>query len=217
MIQVAIADHHPIVRRGLDHIFKLEGDMALVVEAQTGDGLLQRLDQRRCEVVVLEIGLPDASGIDLLTELRARWPGLPVVVFSVCPAARFAAAAIRAGASAYLGKEAPTEELVWAVRQALAGRRYITPAVAEALAAAVQAESARAGESALSPRERQVLALYSRGKTMTEIAETTGLSVRTVSTYKTRILGKLSLRTNTELLAYAIRNGFTETVMDPDG
>lgn len=207
VIRVAIADDHPIVRRGLLDMIALEPDMKPVVEAATAKELLEGLAQHRCDVAIVDIQMPDRSGLEVLEDIWRMQPAIRVLVLSVYPASQFAARAIRAGASGYLTKESAPEELVRAIRTTAAGRRHINPAAAEALASAVQTEGRPSAEDALSPREIQVLRLYASGKTVSEIAFSLGLSLRTVSTYKSRVLEKLGLSNNADLIAYAIRNG----------
>ena len=185
----------------------LEPDMKPVVEAANAKELLAGLSQQPCDVLIVDIEMPDRSGLDVLQDVWRQQPAIRVLVLSVYPPSQFAARAIRAGVSGYLTKESAPEELVQAIRTAAAGRRHINPAVADALALAVQTEGNPSAEDVLSPREMQVLRLYASGKTVSEIAYSIGLSIRTVSTYKSRVLEKLQIANNADLIAYAIRNG----------
>lgn len=200
-----MADDHPVVRRGLRQMIEMESDMHVAVEASSAKELLEKLEKQPCDAAILDIELPDRNGLDLLQSLRERNPGLPAIVLSVYPPSQFAARAIRSGASAYLTKETATEELIKAIRMVVQGRRYLTAETAEAIAAAIQTDEVETPEASLSARERQVLELYASGRTITEIAELTQLSVRTVSTYKSRVLEKLRLSSNAELIAFALR------------
>lgn len=184
-----------------------EPDMELALECSTAAELLAGIGQAGCNIVILDVALPDGNGIDLLGILRETMPNMPVLILSIYPPEQFAARAIRAGAHGYLTKESATEELILAIRTVVAGKRYLTPETAEALASAVQSATATTPpDELLSPRERQVVGLYAAGKTVTEISESMRLSVRTVSTYKTRVMEKLNLTSNADLIAWALHN-----------
>ena len=208
VIRVGVADDHPVVRRGIAQMISAEPDMLLVLECSTAADLLARVGQAACNVVIVDINLPDGNGIDLVGLLREQLPNLPVLILSIYPAEQFAARAIRAGAAGYLTKESATEDLIQAVRTVVSGRRYLTPETAEALASAVQlgSPSSESPDEILSPRERHVVALYAAGRTVTDIADSMQISVRTVSTYKTRVMEKLNLSSNADLIAWALRN-----------
>ena len=206
-IRVGVADDHPIVRRGIAQMISAEPDMVLALECSNAAGLLAGIQNACCNVVILDISLPDGNGIDLVGVLRERLPNLPVLILSIYPPEQFAARAIRAGAAGYLTKESATEDLIRAIRTVVNGRRYLTPETAEALASVVQlGATPETPDEVLSPRERHVVGLYAAGKTVTEIADTMQISVRTVSTYKTRVMDKLSLASNADLIAWALRN-----------
>ena len=210
MTHIAVLDKHPIVRRGLAMSLAREGDMAVTVEAATGAELLEKLEREPCAAILLDIPLPDIPWPDLLSRLQSNWPALPAIVFSANPASEFAAPAIQAGAAAYLTKEIAIGELVSAIRNVAAGREHIAADRGEDSAIGPapesQKEEAAPWERILSPREREVLSLYAAGKTLTAIAARIGVNARTVGTYKARLLGKLGLKTNADLIAYCIRN-----------
>ena len=205
MIRIAIVDDHPIIRRGVRQIIDMEEDLAVTVEASNPSDLLLALGTQPCDVLLLDISLGERNGLEIMADIRILQPKIQVIALSVYPPAQFAAAAFRAGASAYLTKESAPEELVKAIRTVRAGRRYVNSAAGDALAEAIHAGQPDPLQL-LSPRELEVLRLYCSGRTVTEISNDTGLNVRTVSTYKSRILGKLKLSTNADLIAYAVRH-----------
>ncbi len=212
-IRVLIADDHPVVRRGLAQLVTAEPDMELGGECGTAAEVLAQVRQSRCSVLILDVALPDGNGIELLSTLKELTPALPVLILSIYPPEQFAARAIRAGAAGYLTKESATEELIKAIRMVFGGRRYLTQETAEALASAVQSQASKEPTiDVLSARELQVLKLYASGRTVTEISESMQISVRTVSTYKTRILEKLNLSSNADLIAWAIRHDLVSRV-----
>jgi two-component system invasion response regulator UvrY len=209
MMRVLIADDHPVVRRGVRQTLLDEFAECEVVEARTAAELLSLVRTGVWSVVILDISLPDRNGLDVLKELRADYPRLPVVVLSMHPEDQFAVCMMRAGASAYITKESASEDLTQAVRLAMAGRRYMSPALTERLALeAVLDDSSKT--PILSDREMQVLCLIAEGKNLTEISEILILSVKTVSTYRARLLEKLNIKTNADLVHYAISHGYTK-------
>jgi len=206
MIRVLIADDHPIVRRGLKQILGEEPDLAVLGEAESSDGVLRLLHQQECDVLVLDIDMPGRSGLGVLQDIREQRPHLPVLMMSVHPEEQFGVRAIKAGAAGYLNKESAPDSLVKAIRKVHAGGKYVSPALGEKLAAALQTDADRPRHEALSNREYEILCLLAAGRTATEIADDLDLSVKTISTYRTRILDKMRLRTNAELMHYAILN-----------
>jgi two-component system, NarL family, invasion response regulator UvrY len=160
--------------------------------------------------VVLDVNLPDRSGLDILREIRERNPRLPVLILSMHPEDQFAVRVVKAGASGYLTKDSAAEELVKVLRRILSGGKYISPTLAEQLAEALTGETEKPAHEKLTDREYLVLCRIGSGKTVSEIAEELQLSVKTVSTYRTRILEKMDLRTNAELTSYAVRNGLVK-------
>lgn len=204
MIRVLITDDHPIVRRGLKQIVADEADMT-VTEAGTGSEALGLIDTADFNLVLLDLSMPGISGLEVLSQIRTRRPELPVLVLSAHPEAEFAVRIIKAGASGYLNKHLAPEELVTAIRRVLTGRRYIGPAVAELIADSLGKDDTPRHAS-LSDREFQVMLLIAAGKTVSEIASELALSVKTVSTYRTRILEKMNLKNNAELMRYVVEN-----------
>ena len=203
MIRVLITDDHPIVRRGLMQIVADEADMT-VTEAGTGSEALGLIDTEDFNLVLLDLSMPGLSGLEGLSQIRTRRPQLPVLVLSGHAEAEFAVRIIKAGASGYLNKHLAPEELVTAIRRVLSGRKYIGAAVAELIADSLGKDEV--AHASLSDREFQVMLLIAAGKTVSEIAEELALSVKTVSTYRTRILEKMNLKNNAELMRYVVEN-----------
>jgi two-component system, NarL family, invasion response regulator UvrY len=210
MIRILIADDHPIVRRGLREILADEPDLAVPGEAKNGQEVLQLLSQE-WDVLVLDINMPGRSGFELLHEVKARCPNLPVLIMSIHSEEQFGVRALKAGAAGYLTKESAPDELVKAIRKVHDGGKYVSPALGEQLALALEF-GAQMPHDALSNRENEILCLIASGKTVGEIAEHLILSVKTVSTYRSRILEKMKLHTNAELMLYAMQHGLVETL-----
>ena len=207
MIRVLIVDDHAILRRGLRALLSDTFPKAEFGEAADAEQALEQVGKKQWDVALLDIGLPGKSGLDLLKELKAARPALPVLVLSVHPEDQFAIRALRAGAEGYMTKESAPEVLVNAIRKVLAGGRYVSPTLAEKLALNVSKDSTRTPHETLSDREYEVMCRIASGKTVTEIAGELSLSVKTISTYRARILEKLGLKNSAEITRYAIRNG----------
>ncbi len=211
MLKIIIADDHAIVRRGLKHIVLEEHDDAHVCEAADSNAVLNLLRAEPFDVVVLDITMPGRDGLELLKELKRDAPQMPVLMLSMHPEERFAVRALKAGASGYLTKESAPDELCVAIRKVLRGGKYISPSLAELLADNVgQPNQDLQVSELLSDREFQVLRLIASGKTVSEVAAELTLSVNTISTYRTRILEKMNLKTNAELMRYAIERGVVD-------
>ena len=204
MINILIADDHAIVRRGLKQIVAEEPDMTVAGEAKTAQQVLDLVRKQQWDVVILDITMPGRSGLEVLKELKQERPKLPVLMLSMHPEEQFAVRALKAGAAGYLTKESAPEELVTALRKVLRGGKYVSPALAEKLAFALATASDRPPHETLSDREYEVLRLIASGKTVSEIAEQLSLSVKTISTYRTRVLEKMNLKNNAELMQYAV-------------
>lgn len=209
MMRVLIADDHPVVRRGVRQTLTDEFAECEVVEARTAAELMSLIRAGEWSVVILDITLPDRNGLDVLKELQSDHPHLPVVILSMHPEDQFAARMMRAGASAYVAKESASEDLTQAVRLAIAGRRYMSPALTERLALESVLEDGSKSPS-ISDREMQVLCLIAEGKNLTEIADLLILSVKTVSTYRARLMEKLEVSTTADLVHYAFSEGFVK-------
>ncbi len=210
MIRVLIADDHAVVRQGLRQILEGVPDMALVAEAADGHEALARARAEECDVLLLDITMPGLGGIDVLKELQAQRPNLPVLILSMHAEDQFAVRLLKAGAAGYLTKESAPEELVQAIRKVAAGGKYVSPSLAEKLAFELGPSAERPAHESLSDREFQVLQRIAAGSPVKEIAQDLSLSPKTVSTYRARILEKLNLRTNAELIHYAIRHHLVE-------
>ncbi len=210
MIRVLIADDHPIVRQGLRQILSEIPDMVVAGEAVNGQQALEQARAGGWDVLVLDITMPDRSGLDILKELKHQQPHLPVLVLSIHAEEQFAVRLLKAGASGYLTKENAPDELVKAIRKVVDGGKYISQSLAESLAFSLDVASDRPLHETLSDREFQVMQLMASGKSLTEIAEELSLSPKTVSTYRTRLLEKMNLKTNAEIVRYAIENGLVE-------
>jgi len=206
MIRILIADDHPLIREGFKKILREQPDLTIAKEARTGQEALDFALKEKLDIVLLDIGMPDKSGLEVLKELKIHHPKLPVLMLSMYPEDRFAIRAIRGGASGYITKESASEDLVLAIRKILAGGRYVSPALAEKLASDIQTPSTKSPHETLSDREFEILGLIASGKTVSQIAEKLNLSVKTISTYRSRILDKMNMTTNAELTHYAISN-----------
>jgi two-component system, NarL family, invasion response regulator UvrY len=207
VIKVLIVDDHAVVRQGLKQIITGVPDMTVVGEATDGVEALEKAQTEECDVLVLDISLPGRSGLDILKDVRLARPKLPVLVLSMHAEEQFAVRLLRAGASGYLNKESAPDELVKAIYKVVEGGKYVSPALAERLAFEIEGEADKLPHETLSDREFQVMCLLATGKTVKEIAEALSLSAKTVSTYRTRILTKMNLKTNADLIHYAIQNG----------
>ncbi len=207
MIRILIADDHPFVRRGVKQVLTDEFTGSVIGEASTTPELLEQAGKHRWNLIVLDLTMPGRSGLDALHELRALCPDTPVLVLSMHPEDQFAVRVLRAGASGYLTKESIPEELVQAIRKIMAGGKYIRPSVADLLATQLQqGDTDQPPHAKLSDREFQVLGLIAHGKTVTNIAEELCLSVKSVSTYRARIVEKLHLKSTADLTRYALEH-----------
>ena len=206
MIRALIADVHAVVRQGLKQILGDTHEMVVAGEAINGQDVLEKVRAETWDVVILDISMPDRSGLDILKQLRSERPKLPVLVLSMYSEDQYAMRVLKAGASGYLTKDSAPDELVKAIRKVVSGGRYVSPFLAEKLAFEIGADSGKLAHETLSDREFQVLRLIAAGKSVKEIAAELSLSVKTVSTYRTRMLMKMNLETNAELIHYAIRN-----------
>jgi two-component system invasion response regulator UvrY len=210
MIKILIADDHTIVREGLKQILQQTSDLVVADEAGNGEEVIHKVGSRDFDLVLLDISLPGRSGLDILKQLKYIKPGLPVLVLSMHPEEQYAIRSIRAGASGYLTKESASEELIEAIRKVAQGRRYITSSLAEKMAFQMESNAQKSLHEALSDREYQVLCMIASGKTVKEIAGTLSLSVKTISTHRTRILKKMNLKNSAQLTHYAIKHGLVD-------
>jgi len=208
LIHVLVADDHPLIRSGLQHVLELEPDFGTPGEAENADQVLEMIEERNWDIVVLDIAMPGRNGLEALIEIRKRHPALPVLILSMHAEEQFALRAIKA--NGYLTKNNATTELVLAIRRVLGGKKYVSPALAEVLANVVEYGEQRPPHELLSEREYHVFCQIASGKSVSEIAEDAKLSVKTISTYRARTLEKMKMRTNAELTRYAIRNGLVD-------
>ena len=206
MIKILIADDHAVVRRGLKQILAEEPNMAVFGEACNAQEVLKNVREQNWDIVILDITMPDRSGLEVLKELKNIRPKLPVLILSIHPEEQYAVRVLKAGAAGYMTKESAPEELVKAVRKVIKGSKYIRPSLAEKLAFDLETDSEKPLHEALSNREYQVMCMIASGKTVKEIAKKLYLSVKTISTHRARILEKMKMKTNAELTHYAIKN-----------
>jgi two-component system invasion response regulator UvrY len=205
MIGVFIADDHPVVRQGIRQIVASTDDITVVDEATTGHEALERLAANTCDLVLLDLSLPDIDGLDLLKQLKREHPRRPILILTMHSEDQFALRALKAGASGYLTKESAPGELVDAVRKVVAGGRYISQRLAETLAAHLGPDAEKPAHERLSDREYQVLRLIAAGRSTRDISAQLALSMKTISTYRARLLDKMGMKTSAELTAYAVR------------
>ncbi len=210
MIRVLVVDDHAVVREGIKRIIEDAGDMTVAGEAADGRELLAMVADDLWDVVLMDLAMPGLPGLEALHDIRSRRPELPVLILSVYPEDQYAVRTLMAGAAGYVNKGRPPDEVVEAIRTVAAGRRYITPEVANSLAARVDKASAKLPHESLSNREYQVMCLIASGKSVGDIAEDLSLSVKTVSTYRSRLLEKLAMRHNAELTRYALQHGLVD-------
>jgi len=207
MIKVGIVDDHAIVRSGLRQFFADQVDLRVVGEAGSGSEAIDLVRNTEMDVLVMDLSMPGQSGIDVLAKLRAKSPDLGILILSGYPEEHYAVNLIRQGASGYLNKECDPMEIVNAIRTISLGRRYLTPAVAELLAQQLnRKDDSSEPHEQLSEREFQVFLKLARGETAGDIAKTLSLSVKTVSTYRTRVMEKMNLSSNSDLTYYALKN-----------
>jgi len=205
-MKILIVDDHAVVRQGLRHILADEFRRAEFGEARNATEALNRVWKEKWDTVVLDITMPGRSGFEVLREVKRAKPKLPVLVLSMHPEDQFAVRVLKSGASGYMNKESAPDELVGAIKKILAGGRYVSPALAEKMASYLAVDTKKPPHERLSDREFQVMRLIAKGKTVREIAEENFLSVKTVRTYRQRILEKMGLKRNAELIRYALEH-----------
>lgn len=210
MIRIVIADDHAIVRTGLREFFAGQVDLRVTGEAANGSEALELVRQGDLDVLLLDLSMPDQSGVDALAAIHARKPELPILILSGFPEAHYATMLIKQGASGYLNKECDPEEIVNAIRTVARGRKYISAAVAEQLASGLDPTAAKAPHELLSEREFQVFLRLAKGETIGRIADGMSLSVKTVSTYRSRVMEKMALESNSDLTYYALKAGLIQ-------
>jgi len=210
MSKILIVDDHAIVREGLKKILNCFTAVEEIEEACNGKEALEKIRKKEFNIVLLDISLPDGNGLDILKQIKKIKPNLQVLILSIHPEERYAIRTLKAGASGYLTKDRVPQELVKAVREILKGRKYITSSLAEKLVQNLENRTKKPLHENLSDREYQVLCLIASGKTVKEIAKELYLSEKTISTYRTRILEKMKMKNNAELIYYAIKHGLVD-------
>jgi two-component system, NarL family, invasion response regulator UvrY len=210
MIRILIADDHAIVRAGLRQFIADQIDMQVTGEAATGDQAIALVRKQDFDLVLLDISMPDKNGIDTLKAIKQIKPELPVLILSGHAEEQYAVNLLRAGASGYLNKETASTQLVGAVRTAVQGRKYVSPALAQVLADGVSSGGDEPLHAQLSQREFQIFCKLAAGQSVSQIAEELHLSVKTVSTYRTRVLEKMGMKSNADLTYYAVKNGLID-------
>jgi DNA-binding NarL/FixJ family response regulator len=205
-MNILIADDHAIIRRGLKQLLLEEYPFAIIEETGNAEELVQKAVLGKWDVVICDINMPGRSGIDALQQIKQEVPGLPVLIMSMYPEDQYAMRAFKAGASGYLAKDTVHYDLVNAVQKVLSGKKFITSAIAEKMANSFDEESEKQAHESLSNRELEVFILLASGKPVSAIAEKLSLNVTTVSTYRVRIMEKMKMRSNADLIRYALEN-----------
>lgn len=206
MLKIIIADDHPMVRAGLVQSINKEPDLKVLFECENGEELLSQLSREDYDIVILDLGLPGRSGIEILEEIRKIAPSLPVLVLSAYPEERYGVRAVKAGANAYLNKEEKKEQILEAIRRIKGGNKFITPKLAASLALELDKNTDKLPHERLSERELEVMIHIAKGKSVSEIAELLSLSINTINTYRARIIEKTALKSNTQIALYALEN-----------
>jgi two-component system invasion response regulator UvrY len=206
MIKVFIADDHPLVRKGLADLLSEEPGMEVGGEGSDAHEVLDGLRRSQVDVLVMDLSMPGRSGLDLLRELRVEFPRLPILILSMHPEERFAVRALRAGAAGYITKETAPEELLRAIGKVVSGRKYISSSLGEKLAIELENKNSNLLHENLSDRELQVLCMIASGKKVKEIADELHLSFRTINTFRSRVMQKMSMKSNVELTHYALEH-----------
>ncbi|MGI8495761.1 MAG: response regulator [Pyrinomonadaceae bacterium] len=204
MIKILIADDHAIVRQGLRQIVSADSQLAIAGEVKNGNELLDFIKKEPIDLIVLDISMPGRNGLEVLKEIKRDFPFLPVIVLSMHPEDQYAVRVLKAGAAGYMTKESAPDELVTAIKKAFKGGKYISPQVAELLAGYVETKTLDEPHTILSDREFEVFIMLAKGKTVGHISNDLNLSVKTISTYRTRILEKMQMATNADLTRYAL-------------
>lgn len=206
-IKILIADDHEIIRQGLKTIIAETSDLSVVAEAENGNEVLEKIKTIEVDVVVLDYDMPGKNGLDTLIELKSMFPKLPVLILSIFPEDHYGTRFLKAGAAGYLGKASASDQLVEAVRKVSRGGKFVSPELTDKLVANLNKDSEKLPHETLTDREFQVFCMLAGGKKLKEIAEILCLSVNTVSTYRSRILVKMDVENNADLIHYAIKNG----------
>jgi two-component system invasion response regulator UvrY len=207
MLRILIADDHAIVRKGLIQILLEQYPTAFISETADAESLIQATINEEWDVVICDMSMPGRSGLDALQQIKQSSPKLPVLIMSMHPEDQYALRVLKAGASGYLQKETIHDDIVKAIETVLLGKKFITPSIAEKLADFIDADASRQLHESLSDREFDVMKLLATGKSVTEIGEQLSLSATTISTYRSRVMEKMNMRSNADLTRYALENG----------
>ena len=210
MLKILVADDHTIVREGLKQILSGVPDIIVTGEASDGNQALKQVRNGDYDLLLLDIAMPGVSGLEVLKELKTERPDLPILMLSIYPEEQYAVRTLKAGASGYLTKESAPEELIAAIRKVCTGGKYVTSSLAEKLAHYLKADFEKPAHEHLSDREYQVVLMIASGKTVSQIATELSLSVKTISTNRSRALTKMGMKTNAELTYYAIKHGLVD-------
>ena len=210
MTRILVVDDHEIVRAGLKELLSIYGEFTVAGEAGSGTEAVKMVREANWDVVLLDISMPDMNGIEALTQIRRIKPEQPVLILTMHPEDQYAVNLLRAGANGYLRKECSPEMLVAAIRTVASGRRYISPALGDQLAGELDGEGHKAPHTELSDREFQVFCKLAAGQAVSEVADELFLSVKTVSTYRARILDKMRIKSNAHITYYAIKHGLIQ-------
>ena len=204
MMKIIVADDHALVRRGVKEVIAEEFELAVIKDISTGQGVVNAVGEEEWDIVILDLNFPDTSGLKVLKELKALRPVLPFVVLTVHPEEQYAVRALKAGAAGYVTKATVTDDLVTAMNKALAGGTYVSFTLAEQIAKGMISSRVESSHEGLSDRELEVLCLFGKGQMLSEIARHLNLSIKTVSTYRARLLEKLRMKTSAQLIRYAV-------------
>ncbi|MFI5236312.1 MAG: response regulator [Ignavibacteriales bacterium] len=206
MIKIIIADDHPLIRKGIKDILEDEMDYEVVADAAFPHEVLNGIKDFNPDILITDLSMPGRSGLDMISDVKQLYPKLPILVLTMHPEERFAVRALRAGVDGYLTKDTRPEEIIKAVRQIVSGRKFITPSIAEKLATEIDRDPNKLPHELLSDREFQVMCMIAAGEKVRNISSKLSLSIRTVHTYRTRILEKMNMKSDTELTLYAMEH-----------
>jgi DNA-binding NarL/FixJ family response regulator len=206
MIKILIADDHAVVREGVKHILSEMPDMVVAGEAGRGQEVLEKIGKKEYDLILLDIAMPGRDGLEILKDLKLQKPKLPVLILSMFPEEQYALRALKSGASGYLTKDSIPDELIKAIQKIMRGGKYISSSFSEKMLFSFDSNAEKPLHETLSDREYQVMRMIASGKTLKEIADELALSVKTVSTYKSRILDKTGMKNNVELTHYAVKH-----------
>ncbi|MFA7229534.1 MAG: response regulator transcription factor [Melioribacteraceae bacterium] len=207
MINVFVADDHALIREGIKKLVETSGNIRVVGETSDPNNLIGMLGKVKCDVLILDLSMPGKSGLDLLKEIKIILPEIKILIMTMMPEDQFAKRTLKAGASGYLTKESAPDELITAILRIASGRRYVSHSLAEKLAGELADGSEKPAHELLSDREFQIMKMIASGKSQTDIAGELSISISTVNTYRGRVLKKLNLKSNAELIRFAFQNG----------